>query len=97
MQFELVRSLLQHAAIQPEEGPALRQEAAARLARTERAYLDPSRGGVSQLPRRFLHPTYKGNRWKDGSHEAMAYCVSARLLARPPEDGPTPLAEVLAP
>lgn len=97
MQFELLRSLVLQAAIHPDEAPALLREAAAHLERVQRAYLDKRHGGVSQLPRRALRPSHKGDRWKDGSHEAMAFSACARLLGRPDGAPPLGIDEALTP
>jgi mannobiose 2-epimerase len=96
MQYELVRSLLLEGAVHPERAPSCRARAAAGLARIERAFLDTARGGVRQLPRRPFRHTPKGTAWKDGSHEAMAYEMSARLAARPVDGPPLALAEALS-
>lgn len=96
MQFELLRSLVLHAAVHPEEAASLEGSAATGLDRLARAFIDTANGGVHQMPRRFLRTSHKGNRWKDASHEAMAWHVAAGILARPAGSPPITLDEVLA-
>lgn len=96
MQYELVRCLLLEAAINPEGATAARARAADELARTEAAYLDTRRGGLRLNPRRPLRTGPKGTRWKDGSHEGLAYAASARLAAHPADGPPMTLAELIA-
>ena len=96
MQFELLRSLVLHAAVHPDEAEGLLTSASTGLNRLAGAFLDPARGGVWQVPRRLMRTTHKGNRWKDASHEALAWHVAGGLLARPEGSAPVTLDEVLA-
>lgn len=96
MQFELLRSLVVQSAAHPDEAPELLEDAEGHLRRIERWFVDSSVGGVSHMPRRFLRPSHKGNRWKDASHESMAWHVAGGLLARPEGAPPVTIDEVLA-
>lgn len=95
MQFEVLRSLVLQSAIHPEEAPALLDEAERQAGLLERHYVDTRNGGVHQLPHRVLRRTNKGNRWKDASHEALAWYVAGGILARPQDSPPITLDEAL--
>jgi mannobiose 2-epimerase len=95
MQYELARSLLLQAAVQPAEALPLRARAARCIERTERAFLDVRRRGVRQQPRRPFAKSPKGTVWKDGSHEGFGYAMSVRFASRTADDPPLRLHEAL--
>lgn len=80
MQFEAVRSLGLHAAVDGGDATGLEARERERLDVIEARFLDGRRGGVHPLARRGLRSAPKGNRWKDGSHEAM--CLASLLRFR---------------
>ena len=95
IQFELLRSLAFEASLDPEGGDAPRAAAADHLGYLRRRFLDERHPGVRRTPRRLLGREAKGDRWKDASHEAVAFAAAAICLqprGRPMTiaDGPWP-------
>lgn len=87
IQFELLRSYAFHASVAPDE-PAPTDAARRQFAYLERTFIDHRHGGVVPHPPRPLRPEPKGDRWKDGSHEAMALAAAA-ICVRPREGAMT--------
>ena len=81
-QFEYLRSAAFAAAVDPESRVAARAELAAHWRYLGERFFDEKQGGVFRHPRRGDGSDLKGERWKDGSHEAFAL---VSMLEGPPE------------